>query len=104
MVFKWLLERPGSSGPKGRGFESRHFDIRGNPGSIRLPGFFSASGIRAKLGKTWGKLGEKSGRHRRKRKQGNSFRLGELGEICTSDAEKPPRRWRLGAAAETLKK
>ena len=73
------------SGPKGRGFESRHFDQEENPGSVRLPGFFFSRRIGLNLWKRWGKLGEGSGRALREVRKINDFRLGEMGEISTVD-------------------
>ena len=49
------------SGPKGRGFESRHFDGLGNPGSVRLPGSFLRFGACGKTGDSVDYLGETSG-------------------------------------------
>ena len=99
------------SGPKGRGFESRHFDQEENPGSVRLPGFFFSRRIGRNLWKTWGKLGEGSGRVQREARKINDFRLGEMGEISTVDLagrpgcrnqdlkmQLPAPSWRSGSA------
>ena len=100
------------SGPKGRGFESRHFDQEENPGSVRLPGFFFSRRIGRNLWKRWGKLGEGSGRVQREARKINVFRLGEMGEISTVDLagrpgcrnqdlkmQLPAPSWRSGSAA-----
>jgi len=41
------------SGPKGRGFESRHFDIVENPGTVRFLGLLLFPESVEKLGKRW---------------------------------------------------
>ncbi len=68
------------SGPKGRGFESRHFDQKRNPGGVRLPGFFLFPAICGKAGENVGKLGENSPGKSRKARQINGSGLGEMGE------------------------
>ena len=69
------------SGPKGRGFESRHFDQEENPGSVRLPGRFLFPVKCGKNVETGEKLGEKSPADRLEALRGQRFRMGELGEI-----------------------
>jgi hypothetical protein len=72
------------SGPKGRGFESRHFDQEKTPEFSRLPGFFLFTPRALLLWKYWGKLGENQARRKLKPLQINRIGLGELGEISTS--------------------
>ena len=69
------------SGPKGRGFESRHFDQEEIPGSVRLPGLFIFPAICGKAGDYVEKLGEGSGRKQLEPGKHNDSRLGEMGEI-----------------------
>ena len=71
------------SGPKGRGFESRHFDRKRNPGSIRFPGSLLFPGDLWRKCGFGGKLGEESGRRRSETLRGNGLRLGEMGETLT---------------------
>ena len=68
------------SGPKGRGFESRHFDRTENPGSVRLPGPFLFPANCGKVGEKVEKLGETSEHKSREPLKSNGSRLGELGE------------------------
>ena len=60
------IEALTGSGPKGRGFESRHFDIIENPGSVRLPGFFLRFRISGNPRANRGKLGESQAKESRK--------------------------------------
>ena len=69
------------SGPKGRGFESRHFDQLENPGSVRLPGHFLIPAKCGKFVENRELLGETFGRKNRRSLYTNEIRLGELGEI-----------------------
>ena len=69
------------SGPKGRGFESRHFDHGENPGSIKLPGFFLFPARCGKSVKMVEKLGERSGWRNPEALYINGSGLGELGEM-----------------------
>jgi hypothetical protein len=71
------------SGPKGRGFESRHFDQKENPGGVRLPGFFLFPAIWGKTVETVEKLGESSGRKKPRSLPANDPGVGELGETLT---------------------
>jgi len=71
------------SGPKGRGFESRHFDQEKIPEVSRLPGFFLFALLARFLWKYWGKLGENQESRKLKALRINRYRLGELGEIST---------------------
>ena len=80
------------SGPKGRGFESRHFDQEENPGSVRLPGFFLFPGDCGKAGENVEKLGEGSEKKSREALYNNTSRLGEMGEISTAVLVKRPER------------
>ena len=68
------------SGPKGRGFESRHFDRTENLGSVRLPGPFLFLSICGKAGEKVEKLGETLQGKIRKARKYNGFWVGELGE------------------------
>lgn len=68
------------SGPKGRGFESRHFDQKRNPGGVRLPGLFLFPAICGKAGENAEKLGEKLPGKSRKARRGNGSGMGEMGE------------------------
>ena len=78
------------SGPKGRGFESRHFDRTENPGSVRLPGLFLFPAICGKAGENVEKLGETSGHKSREPLKNNGSRMGELGENIPAALVKRP--------------
>ena len=84
------------SGPKGRGFESRHFDRTENPGSVRLPGPFLFPAICGKAGENVQLLGETSGQKSREPLKNNGSRLGEMGENIPcrpGSARKSRGRW-----------
>ena len=78
------------SGPKGRGFESRHFDRTENPGSVRLPGPFLFPKNCGKAGDNVEKLGETSGHKSREPLKNNGSRMGELGENIPAALVKRP--------------
>ena len=68
------------SGPKGRGFESRHFDQERNPGGVRLPGFFFCLRGAGYVWKVCGELGETLSGKTTEARRANVSRLGEMGE------------------------
>ena len=69
------------SGPKGRGFESRHFDFGGKPGNVTVSGLLLCPELWINLWKNCGKLGEKTGLYRLEPLIYKGLQLGELGEM-----------------------
>ena len=100
MVYEFFTRSATGSGPKGRGFESRHFDRTENPGSVRLPGSFFFPEAGREMWKKCGKLGEGSGHKRRNMRKINGCGLGEMGEKSTGDQDRRRgNRKRTGPAA-----